>query len=107
MNKYLNNKNKTSIWDLFCLYFFLFFSGLFFFNSCTPDPPPTLNYKDRQVVDSLFRKEVDSLKPMLDSICDMRFDSAVQFTVDSIMKERQTDRDIYLERLKKKMEEKE
>lgn len=69
--------------------------------SCTPDPPPTLNYKDRQLVDSLFRKEVDSLKPMLDSLCEVRFDSTVSVTVDSIMKERQSEIDQYLNRLKK------
>ncbi len=103
MRRYSNSTIKAPP----LIIYFLYFMAMIFFIACTPDPDPTLNYKDRQTVDSLFRKEIDSLKPILDSLCDMRFDSAVQFTVDSIMKERQTDRDIYLERLKKKMEEKE
>lgn len=74
-------------------------------NACTPDPPPTLNYKDRQLVDSLFRREVDSLKPILDSICEIRFDSSVQAAVDSIISERQSEKEKYLERVKKEMRE--
>ena len=84
-------------------FYFLLFT--FYLIACTPDPPPTLNHKDRQLVDSLFRKEVDSLKPIIDSLCDMRYDSVVQHTVDSIMKERQSEIDKYLERLKKEMKE--
>ena len=78
-------------------------SFLFFFllESCTPDPEPTLNYKDREVVDSLFRMEVGILKPVLDSLCEMRHDSAVQFKVDSMMKVRQAEIERYLERIKK------
>ncbi len=76
---------------------------LLLFSACTPDPPPTLNYKDRQFVDSLFRKEVDSLKPILDSICNLRFDSAVQVAVDSILTERQEEKEKYLERVKKEL----
>lgn len=73
--------------------------------ACTPDPPPTLNYKDRQFVDSLFRREVDSLKPILDSICEIRFDSSVQAAVDSIITERESEKEKYLERVKKEMRE--
>ena len=83
------------------IYNFLFFISLS--TSCTPDPPPTLNYKDRQMVDSLFRIQVDSLKPLFDSLCDMRFDSAVQHNVDSIIEERKSEKDKYLERLRKEM----
>ncbi|HHM21861.1 MAG TPA: hypothetical protein ENJ20_07535 [Bacteroidetes bacterium] len=74
--------------------------------SCTPDPPPTLRFKDRQIVDSLFRKNVDSLKPLLDSLCDLRFDSAVRYAVDSIIREREAEKEAYLKRLKKEMDEK-
>ena len=87
----------------FCILHFAF--CIFFIAACTPDPPPTLNYKDRQFVDSLFRKEVDSLKPILDSLCDLRFDSSVQAAVDSILTERQSEKDKYLERIKKELEE--
>jgi len=72
--------------------------------ACTADPPPTLNYKDREVVDSLFRANVDTLKPMLDSFCALRHDSAVQHKVDSMMEERQSEIDRYLKRLKKDQE---
>ena len=96
-------KNNRQLIINNCL-FFLFsfsFSFSFLFNTaCTPDPPPTLNYKDRQLVDSLFRMQVDSLKPLMDSLCDLRFDSAVQHTVDSIMQERQSEIKKYLERIK-------
>lgn len=56
--------------------------------ACTEPPPPTLAYKDREVVDSLFRLTVDSLKPLYDSLCTARFDSAVQFKTDSMLKVR-------------------
>jgi hypothetical protein len=90
---------RDKLFTIHCLFIFSFF----LFNACTPDPPPTLNYKDRQMVDSLFRVQVDSLKPLLDSICDVRFDSAVQHTVDSIIQERQSEKEKYLERLRREM----
>ncbi len=85
--------------------FFLLFTFYFLlFASCTADPPPTLNYKDREMVDSLFRKEVSTMKPILDSLCNMRHDSAVQHKVDSMIKERQSEIDIYLERIKQEQQ---
>ncbi len=96
-----NLKNISGI-NLPFLLVFAFY--LFLQTACTADPPPTLTYKDREVVDSLFRMEVDSLKPLLDSLCDMRHDSAVQHKVDSIMGERQSEIDKYLERIKSEME---
>ena len=89
---------KVPINDYLLLTFFVFT-----ISACTPDPPPTLNYKDRQIVDSLFRLQVDSLKPLFDSLCDVRFDSAVQRAVDSIIDERQSEKDKYLERLRREM----
>ncbi|MCC6724707.1 MAG: hypothetical protein IT258_09365 [Saprospiraceae bacterium] len=56
--------------------------------ACTEPPPPTLAYKDREAVDSLFRLTVDSLKPLYDSVCTAHFDSAVQFKTDSMLKVR-------------------
>ena len=105
MSKYLNHHLFTPPLFFYAFCFLVLSSALFPFTSCTPDPPPTLNYKDRQIVDSLFRQQVDSLKPLLDSLCELRFDSAVQQTVDSIMSERQSEIDKYLERLKREMEE--
>jgi len=68
--------------------------------ACTEPPPPTLAYKDREIVDSLFRKQVDSLKPLYDSACAARFDSAVQFKTDSMLKVRTAQIQKALERLR-------
>ncbi|HFA50128.1 MAG TPA: hypothetical protein ENJ95_14050 [Bacteroidetes bacterium] len=105
--KSINNNQQSAI--LYFLPFtFLFpvlcgisLCSIFLSSSCTPDPAPTLNYKDREVVDSLFKIQVDSLRPMLDSLHEIRFDSAVQYKVDSMLKERQSEIDKYLERLRK------
>ena len=59
------------------------------FAACTEPPAPTLVYKDREVVDSLYRHKVDSLKPIFDSLCTSHFDSAVQFKTDSMLKVRE------------------
>ena len=68
--------------------------------ACTEPPPPTLAYKDREVVDSLFRLRVDSLKPIYDSHCAASFDSAVQFKSDSMTKVRTAEIQQALERLR-------
>ena len=68
---------------------------------CTEDPPPALSYKDREVVDSLFRMRVDTLRPRYDSLCAARMDSMVQRNVDSIMEERLGEIEKYLERIKR------
>ncbi len=59
-----------------------------------------MTYKERDFVDSLFRKQVDSLRPLYDSLCTARFDSALQFKVDSMMKERTAEIERYLEKIK-------
>ncbi len=71
--------------------------------ACTEPPPPTLAYKDREMVDSLFRLTVDSLKPFYDSLCTTRFDSAVQFKTDSILKVRTAEKKQALERLRQEI----
>lgn len=68
--------------------------------ACTEPPPPTLAYKDRELVDSLFRLQVDSLKPLYDSLCTAHFDSAVQFKTDSMLKVRTAEIQKALERLR-------
>ncbi|MBI1224512.1 MAG: hypothetical protein GC192_04685 [Bacteroidetes bacterium] len=68
--------------------------------ACTEPPPPTLAYKDRELVDSLYRHQVDSLKPIFDSLCSARFDSAVQFKTDSMLKVRTEEIRKALERLR-------
>ncbi len=71
--------------------------------SCTEDPPPTLLYRDREIIDSLFKMQVDSLRPQFDSLCEARFDSAVQHKVDSMIKEREAEREQYLERVRQEI----
>ena len=68
---------------------------------CTEAPPPSLNYKDREVVDSLFRIRADTLRPIYDSLCNARLDSIVQRNADSILQERRNEIERYLERIKK------
>lgn len=70
-------------------------------SACTEPPPPTLGYKEREIVDNLFREKADSLKPIIDSLCNARFDSLVQRNVDSMMEVRTTEIQKYLERLRK------
>ncbi|MCU0348589.1 MAG: hypothetical protein MUC59_16750 [Saprospiraceae bacterium] len=70
------------------------------FCACADAPPPTLAYKDREVVDSLFRLKVDKLKPVYDSLCMAHFDSAVQFKTDSMLKVRTAEIQQALERLR-------
>lgn len=67
---------------------------------CTEDPPPALSYKDREVIDSLFRARVDTLRPLYDSLCVVRTDSMVKRNVDSIMQVRLGEIERYLERIK-------
>lgn len=66
-------------------------------HSCTEPPPPTLNAKDRDLVDSLYRDSINIMRPILDSLCDLNFDAAVNAKVDSIMQKR-------LEEIRKQME---
>lgn len=69
--------------------------------ACTEPPPPTLAYKDREIVDSLYRMQVDSLKPIFDSLCTARHDSAVKFKTDSMLKVRTAEIQQALERLRR------
>jgi hypothetical protein len=68
--------------------------------ACTPEPAPTLSFNEREQVDSLFKLHVDSLRPVLDSLCNARLDSAVQFKTDSLMKMRMAEIEKYLQRIK-------
>jgi hypothetical protein len=78
----------------------LFFSLALLCVACTEEPPPTLNYKDRQLVDSLFKLQVDSLRPRYDSICNAQFDSLVKHHTDSMMDARMKEIEKYLQRIK-------
>lgn len=69
-------------------------------SGCTEDPPPALSYKDREMIDSLFRMKIDTLRPYLDSLCEARTDSMVKRNADSIMDERLGEIQRYLERIR-------
>ncbi|MBI5914000.1 MAG: hypothetical protein HY842_01370 [Bacteroidetes bacterium] len=80
--------------------FFIAMTAFLLATSCTEEAPPTLSYQERELVDSLFRMQVDTLKPRYDSLCTARFDSAVQFKTDSMLKVRTAEIQKYLERLR-------
>ncbi len=61
---------------------------LFGITSCTEDPPPTLYYQDREIIDSLFLDTVGVLRPRLDSLCETRQDSMVAYLTDSLLEAR-------------------
>jgi hypothetical protein len=70
--------------------------------ACTDPPPPALNSQDRQIIDSLYRLRVDSLRPKLDSICDGKFEARVEQAVDSMYKLRVAEMERLIKRLKEK-----
>lgn len=74
--------------------------GALLATACTEPPPPSLSFREREVVDSLFKRQVDTLHPVFDSLCKARMDSLVQHFVDSIMTERTSEIEEYLERIK-------
>ena len=83
------------------IFLFLMLFSLSLFCRCTEDPEPTLNFRERELVDSLYRMKLDTLKPVLDSLCTAHFDSAVAFKSDSMMKVRTAEVQKYLERLRR------
>ncbi len=82
----------------------LLFLLLLFFASlgpgCTEDPPPSLDFREREKVDSIYREEVAKLKPVYDSICASRYDSILTFKVDSLTKVRTDEIERYLKRIR-------
>ncbi|MCB9285288.1 MAG: hypothetical protein H6563_14545 [Lewinellaceae bacterium] len=71
------------------------------FAACEEDTPETLSWEERSFVDSLFKEEVIKLRPELDSLCDLRFDSLVQFYKDSLWTDRIQEVTQQLERIEK------
>ena len=96
LNKALPKRSRHQIFGLALL--LLPMSNLF--TACTEDPLPVLDYKEREAIDSLFRKQVESLRPILDSLCEARYDSALQHNVDSMMTLRQQEIQRYLEKVR-------
>ena len=67
--------------------------------SCTEEAPTTLLVQDRNLIDSLYIKEVGELKPEMDSLCELNFDKRVAGLVDSILIERQEEIEEQVRRL--------
>ena len=59
------------------------------FFSCTEEAPETLLVQDRNLIDSVYLKKVEEIKPEMDSLCELNFDKRVSELVDSILIERQ------------------
>lgn len=53
--------------------------------ACSPPPPPSLSFDDREKVDSLFNIEYDKIKDTLDVLCANIKLKTVQPAVDSIL----------------------
>ncbi len=74
--------------------------SLLLFGSCTEPPIPSLNAKDRSLVDSLYKDTINLLLPQLDSICDLEFDARVAAAVDSMMKKRISEIEAQMRRIR-------
>lgn len=59
-----------------------------FLLSCGEEPPLTLSWEERTLADSLYKAEVVRLRPQMDSICDTRYDSLVNYYKDSLWADR-------------------
>lgn len=73
------------------------FCGL---GACTDPPPPSLNSKDREIIDSLYKLQVQDLKNEADSICDSRHDSLLEVYIDSMMTLRKFEIERQLQRIR-------
>ncbi|MEM9990467.1 MAG: hypothetical protein AAF738_01820 [Bacteroidota bacterium] len=60
--------------------------------ACTEPPMPIFRQEDRQLVDSLFSKYVDSVRYIRDSQCNSLKIRVLEEAVDSIMKQRLVER---------------
>ena len=66
------------------LILFIFLIGIF---SCG-EPEIKLNRADRKAIDTLTNNQLDSISPILDSLCIVEKEIFIKKAVDSIMKER-------------------
>ncbi len=73
------------------------------FAACTEPPPRVLTLQERRLADSLLQEEIKMLKPQLDSLCDLRFDSLMQLALDSILEERKQAMEKQLRRLREEV----
>ncbi|MEM1218892.1 MAG: hypothetical protein AAGH79_08265 [Bacteroidota bacterium] len=68
--------------------------------ACTEPPPPSLNSKDREIIDSLYKLQVKDLKDEADSICDSQHDSLLRVFIDSMMTLRKQEIERQLQRIR-------
>ena len=68
--------------------------------ACTDPPPPSLNSKDREIIDSLYKLQVKDLKDEADSICDTQHDSLLEMYIDSMMTLRKMEIERQLQRIR-------
>ncbi len=94
-------KRQTTARIVIALTASLYFGG----TGCSDPPPRTLTLAERKLADSLFQEEIKKLKPKLDSLCELRFDSLVASALDSMLEVRKTLMKKQLERLQKEMRE--
>ncbi|HHJ50777.1 MAG TPA: hypothetical protein ENJ88_07765 [Phaeodactylibacter sp.] len=84
--------------------FTVFFAGFgLWFSACTEPPPRVLTLEERRLVDSLLQQEIKRIKPGLDSLCELRFDSMVHLALDSILEERKLAMEKQLRRLREEV----
>ncbi|RMG77074.1 MAG: hypothetical protein D6714_20345 [Bacteroidetes bacterium] len=72
-----------------------------FLAGCTEPPEPTLNGKERRLLDSIYRDSVKQLHPVFDSLCELTFDARVASAVDSLMEVRLTEIRKQMERIQR------
>ena len=84
--------------------FAIFFAGFgLWLAACTEPPPRVLTLEERRLVDSLLQQEIKRIKPGLDSLCELRFDSMVHLALDSILEERKLAMEKQLRRLREEV----
>lgn len=52
------------------------------------EPEIKLDRAARRTIDTLLNHQLDSIRPILDSLCDVKKEAFIQHAVDSIVKER-------------------
>ena len=66
--------------------------------ACTKDAADKLNPAERQAVDTLYTNELKVLRPLLDSICEVRQDSIILRVADSLVRVRMEEIDRIMNR---------
>lgn len=71
------------------LLFALGVGSLLLLDACVDEGPPRLTRADRNEIDTLYLEEIKTLRPILDSLCEVTFDAEVRVLVDSLLIERE------------------